>query len=138
MKVHTTNYCNTLIEVADDSPAICGTTPPTKGESPTVANIHFDLVSKHPYQYSSDDVAFRTFAVKKDLIESEMETARAAFFAKGQACMRCSPLTKRYGWGVHSNAEGKIALFGVESEEYERLLNDPAVDKVKAMRSSRK
>lgn len=138
MKIHTTNYRNTLIEVAEDSPVLCGTTPPTKGDSRSVANIQFDLVSKHPYQYTSDDVVFQTFAVKNDLIENELETARAQFFAKGQPCLRCSPLTKRYGWGVHSNAEGKIALFGVESEEYEQLLNDPAVEKVKAMRSARK
>ncbi|MFZ4456374.1 MAG: DUF6157 family protein [Bacteroidales bacterium] len=138
MKTHTTNYRNTLIEVADDSSATCGTTPPIKGDSPSIANIQFDFVSKHPYEYTSDDVVFETFAVKNELIESELESARTLFFSKGQACLRCSPLSKRYGWGVHSNAEGKIAIFGVESEEYERLLNDASVEKVKAMRSTRK
>ena len=48
-----------------------------------------------------------------------------------------SPLAKRYGWGIHNNAEGKIALIAIESPEYEQLLNDPRITKIKAFRSTR-
>lgn len=51
--------------------------------------------------------------------------------------MRCSPLTKTYGFGVHNNAEGKIALIPVESQEYQNFLKDESVEKVKAMRSKK-
>jgi hypothetical protein len=40
-------------------------------------------------------------------------------------------------WGIHNNAEGKIALIAVESPEYKRLMNDPRTTKIRAFRSSR-
>ncbi|OYU82415.1 MAG: hypothetical protein CFE24_15615, partial [Flavobacterium sp. BFFFF2] len=67
----------------------------------------------------------------------EMATARKAFFSKGQACFRASPLTKRYAWGIHSNSEGKIALIAAGTDEYEKLINDPNLKKYKAMKSKR-
>jgi hypothetical protein len=56
---------------------------------------------------------------------------------KGHPHLRVSPLAKRYGWGIHNNAEGKIALIALESPEYPRLLKDPRTSKVKAFRSKR-
>lgn len=137
MKTHTTNYTNTFIEVADDSPAHFGEIPPTKGDAKSVANIQFDMIKKHPYQYSSDDVVFQSYAIKKDLAPTEFQTERELFFSKGQPCLRASPLTKRYGWGVHHNAEGKVAVFGVDSEEYKKFVTDKNLTIVKAMRSKR-
>ena len=138
MKTHTTNYQNTFIEVAADSPAAGGEMPPVKGDAKTVANIQFDMVSKNPYKFTSDDVLFQVYAERKDLTESELEEARKEFFSKGQPCMRASPLTKRYGWGIHNNEEGKIAMFGVDSDEYKKLSEDKALTVVKAMKSSKK
>lgn len=137
MKIHTTNYENTFILVADDTPATEGQCPPMKENNKTVANIQFELISKNPYQFTSDDVLFKVFAERQDLTESELDEARKQFFSKGQACMRASPLTKRYGWGVHNNSEGKIALYPVGSEAYEQFKNDEKITVVKAMKSSK-
>lgn len=137
MKVHTTNYFDTFIAIADDSPSGNGEIPPLKGDSKTVANRQFELVSKNPYKYTSDDILFQVFADKNDLTESEYQEARANFFCKGQACFRASPLTKRYGWGVHFNQEGKMALYSSESQEYKRFIEDESLKIVKAMKSSR-
>lgn len=136
MKTHTTNYTNTFIEVAEDCPAKQGEVPPVKGEK-TIANLQFDMIYDHPYEYTSDDVVFHCYAVKNKLKKSELKEAREQFFSKGQACLRCSPLTKRYGFGVHSNAEGKVALFPIESKEYKQFSKDKKLEKVKAMRSKR-
>ena len=136
MKVHTTNYENTLIAIADDCPVKAGEVPPLKGDSRSVANIQFDMLIEHPYQYTSDDVLFRVYAERNQLSASAMEKAREQFFSKGQPCLRCSPLTKRYGWGVHSNAEGKVALYACDSKEYQKLLKD-AGQVVKAMKTKR-
>jgi hypothetical protein len=138
MKVHTTNYQNTFIEVAEDCPLTSGEIPPVKGENKTIANIEFEMISKHPYQYSSDDVLFQVFADKNDLTKSEFTEARKQFFSKGQACLRASPLTKRYGWGIHNDENGKIALYGMETPEYKKLSTDKNIKVVKAMRTSRK
>lgn len=135
MKVHTTNYENTLIEVADDCPAAGGEIPPMKGDGKTVAAMQYEMISKNPYKFTSDDVIFQVFADRKDLTESELEEARKQFFSRGQACMRASPLTKRYGWGVHADEDGKIALYACDSPEYKQLKED--LQTVKAMKSRR-
>ena len=137
MKVHTTNYENTFIAGAEDSPATSGEVPPVKGDTKTVANIAFEMVSKNPYQFTSDDVLFHVYAERKDLTESELEEARKVFFSKGQPCMRASPLTKRYGWGIHNDEKGRIAMYAVGTEEYEKLSEDKNIKVVKAMRSGK-
>ncbi len=137
MKVHTTNYKDTFIEVADDCPATSGEIPPTKGGAKTVANIQFDMISKNPYKYTSDDILFQVLADRNDLTKSEYKEAREKFFSKGQPCFRTSPLTKRYGWGVHSDKDGKIAIFGVESADYKKFSTDKNLTLVKAMKSSK-
>lgn len=135
--MHTTNYFNTLIEIAEDCPAIQGEAPPLKGTKKSVANLQFEMLHKHPYDYTSDDVLFAVFAARKEISAEDLAVQQHLFFSKGQPCFRASPLTKRYGWGVHSNADGKIALFDVESEEYHQLVEDETVTKKKAMRSKR-
>ena len=137
MKQHTTNYQNTFITIAEDSTATEGEIPPVKTDKKTVANIQFDMVSKHPYKFTSDDVLFQVYAERKDLTEGEMEEARKDFFSKGQACLRASPLTKRYGWGIHHDQNGKIAMYGYGTREYEKFAEGEELKVVKAMKSSK-
>jgi Family of unknown function (DUF6157) len=137
MKVHTTNYYNTFIQIADDCPISNGETPPTKAAARTVANIQFEMVSKSPYAFTADDILFQVFADKNDLTESEYPAARAQFFSKGQPCFRASPLTKRYGWGVHYDQDGKMAIYGADSPEYEAFSTDKTLKVIKAMKSSK-
>lgn len=137
MKVHSTNYRNAFIEIADDCPLTNGEIPPEKGDAKTVANLQFEMVMNNPYKYTSDDVLFTVFAERNDIPESERPAAREKFFSKGQACFRASPLTKRYGWGVHFDQDGKMALYARESEAYERFVNDKSLLVVKAMKSKR-
>ena len=137
MKTHSTNYQNTFIEVAKDCTADIGEMPPVKGDKKSVANYQFDLLYENPYQYTSDDIFFQVYATRKELLPADLEAERAIFFSKGQPCFRASPLTKRYGWGIHSNENGKVAMYAVESEEYQKFVADDSVKKVKAMRSKR-
>lgn len=137
MDMHTTNYYDTLIEVADDCPVNVAVVPPLRGDKKSVANLQFDMVVPHPYQFTSDDVLFEVYAQRQDLTDSEKEEARSKFFSKGQPCFRASPLPKRYGWGVHSDAAGKIALVGIESDDYRKLVNDKNLQRTKAMRSKK-
>jgi len=133
----TTNYYNTLIIIAEDCPATVAVVPPVKEHTSTVANLQFEMIGNHPYQYTSDDVVFQVYAVKNHISKSDMKAARDVFFSRGQACLRCSPLCKRYGWGIHSDAEGKVALYAVDSKEYSDLLQQDGIKLVKAMRSKK-
>jgi len=137
MKIHTTNYTNTFIEVAEDCPAVKGEVPPMKGNTETVAGIQHDMISKNPYKYTSDDILFRVYAKRNDLAESELEEARKQFFSKGQPCFRASPLTKRYGWGIHCDQNGKVAMYSYGTEAYDKLLNNKEIKILKAMKSAR-
>lgn len=136
MKVHTTNYFNTFIEVAEDTKTDCGTKPAAK-EKKTVAEMQYELIVKNPYKYTSDDILFKVFADRNDLTKAEYKQAREQFFSKGQACLRASPLTKTYGFGIHFDSDGKIAIYGVETPEYEKYIADKNLKKVKAVRSKR-
>lgn len=137
MKLHSTNYTNTFIKIAEDCPAVKAEIPPVKGDAKTAANIQFDMVYHHPYKYTSDDVLFEVFAIKNELKKSEHKKERETFFSKGQPCFRASPLTKRYGWGVHYNQEGKMALVPLESAAYKKLTNDTNLAILKAMKSTK-
>ena len=134
--IHTTNYKNTFIAVADDCPVKAAEVPPVKSAK-TVANLQFEMVSENPYKYTSDDVLFHCYATKNEIPKSEWKEAREVFFSKGQACFRASPLTKRYGFGVHANEEEKIALYPMESKEYKTFSKDKKLQVVKAMKSKR-
>lgn len=136
--MHSTNYFNTLIEIAEDCPTDEGVMPPLKGEKKSVANLQFEMLYEHPYQHTSDDVLFAVFATRKGFDQVDWAAQREQYFSKGQPCFRASPLTKRYGWGVHSDKEGKIAIYGADTPEYSRLVEDDSVQKVKAMRTKRK
>jgi hypothetical protein len=136
-KIHTTNYKDTFIEVAEDCPVNAAEIPPEKTTGKTLATIQFEMVSENPYKFTSDDVLFHCYAVKNEVPKSELKEARELFFSKGQACFRCSPLTKRYGFGVHANEKEKIALYPMESKEYKAFLKDKKLQKVKAMKSKR-
>ena len=135
MKVHTTNYINTFIEVAEDCPAPAGEIPPQKPGIQSVANIQYQLISTHPYQFTSDEVLVQVYAKRNGLVPAELDAVRKELFSKGQPCMRSSPLAKRYGWGFHHNQEGKIAIVAVNTEAYKKLSADPGLKKLKAMRS---
>lgn len=132
-----TNYFNTFIQVAEDCAAGAGQAPAVREGEPTVARLQYDMLSGHDYVLTSDDVLFAVHAAKHDVPPAEQARARAAFFARSQACLRSSPLAKRYGWGIHFDWEGRIALYGRETAEYERLASDWTVRQLKAMRSRR-
>ncbi|GAB3297902.1 DUF6157 family protein [Pseudoclavibacter terrae] len=133
----TTNYTSTFIQIADDCPVDEAEAPPESAKGPTVASLQHKLVSEHPYEYTSDDVLFETYAVRNAIPAEEREAARAAFFAKDQACLRASPLGKRWGWGIHSDGEARIALVPLGTDEYEEKAGDESLKQLKAMRSKR-
>lgn len=125
----TTNYYNAFISVAEDCPIDKAEVPPVK-EPKSVAQIEYEMLVAHPYEHTSDDVLYAANGERRGM-------SREEFFSKGQPCLRSSPLTKRYGWGVHSNEEGKIAIYPVESDEYATYADDVKLKQLKGMRSKR-
>ena len=138
------DYVDTFIAVADDSTATRGTVPPSTEGNPSVAARTFHMVAEHPYRFTSGDVIFTVFADRRGIPEQERAAARREFYSRSQACLRSSGLGKRYGWGIRADADGRIALVGVETPEYaefvsgrRRSASGSPVKLTKAMRSSR-
>lgn len=131
------NYSSSFIQVADDCPTDTAEQLPTGGRAPTVAALQYALIAQHPYELTSDDVLFEVYAIRQGITAAERAGAREAFWAKGQPCLRSSPLGKRYGWGIHYDANSRVALVPLGSDEYQALAADPTVKQLKAMRSKR-
>ncbi|MCH9809095.1 MAG: hypothetical protein K0U74_15325 [Alphaproteobacteria bacterium] len=138
---HTTNYSNVFISVAEDCPATSGEVPPERGGKPTVAGLQYAMIADSPYKHTSDEIVFATSAVGRALNAKASKAERQAkwdqFFSKGQACLRASSLGKKFGWGIHSDERGRVAIYAVGSSEYESLAGDINLRQLKAMRSKR-
>ncbi len=116
------NYVNTLIAVAPDCPVTEALPPPRRGTKASVAQIEFELLSKNPYGYTQEEVLWRTHVRHKGLSRAEAtRAARSSFLSRPQPCLRSSPLAKRYGWGLHFDREGKVAMVAIESRKYASL-----------------
>ena len=133
MPGRSTNYRETLILTAGDCPRRQGTVPARQG---SVAALQYQLLAKARYRLTSDDLLWRV-ALLRDGSLSDTPEDRERYFASDRACLRASPLVKSYGWGIHHDREGRIALVGCESDDYRRLERDPAVTKLAGLRSRR-
>jgi len=100
-ELHTINYFDTFIEVADDCKVSAGEIPVIRNNKKTLAYLQFECISENPYRFTSVDIIIRVYAEKNALVKSEYTNALQQFFSKGQACFRASPLTKQFSWGVH-------------------------------------
>jgi hypothetical protein len=135
------NCVETMIRVSLDSPTQTAIIPTSKDGKKTVAVLEFELLMGEPYTYTQDKVQFAVHAMHKNISDAELEAhlidLYAAFVAKPRACFRASPLPKKYGWGVHYDDQGRIALHAVNSPEYQRLTQLEGTKQLLAMRSSR-
>lgn len=137
------NYYQTLIAVAEDCPVRESVAPPKKDGRLTAAVVQYEMLSANPYVFTQEEVLFQTWLQRQDLPENlpteEVNRLRQAFFSKPQACLRSSPLPKRYGWGLLFDQEGRVALCPMESQEYKDILNgkNKEIQILKALRSKR-
>ncbi|WP_462410252.1 DUF6157 family protein [Neobacillus sp. Marseille-QA0830] len=131
------SYKNTFIKVSEDSVVDSAIIPLPRNNKPTIATIEYDLISNNPYKYTQEDVQFQTYLIKSQIQSEQLDEIREQFFQKPKACFRASPLVKKYGWGIHYDNEGKVAIYDVNSEGYERFLNSDQITLIKGMRSKR-
>ena len=92
MKTHTTNYTNTLIEIAEDSPVPKAVIPVVKNEKKTIANYQFEKLTKKPLQYTSDKLLFEIFAERNGISPSEFEKRNSNSFQNDK------PVCERHLW----------------------------------------
>ena len=139
------NYFDTFIAVAEDTKATAAIVPELRGGKKTVALMQFEMLSDS-FAYTQEEVLFDVWLARQgdagtldldSISDDERASIRETFFAKGQACLRASPLTKAYGWGVIFDEEGRAALCAMESAEYAAHSANPDLTVTRAMRSKR-
>lgn len=135
------NPVNQFIQIAPDCPLQTAIVPEDKGGKKSIAAIEYQLLSDRPYGYTLEELKFAVHTIHKQIPFAELEAHRQqlwqAFFTKPCACMRASPLTKKYGWGAHYDEHGKIAIHAVESQAYRDFVEAENIKKYFAMRSKR-
>jgi hypothetical protein len=116
---------NTFVLVAPDCPATSAVVPVAKGTSAPVHLIQYQLLTAKPYTLTLEDLIFETHVRRMGISKAEAKgraaEIRAELFSKPYACMRASALPKKYGWGVHYDAAGRLALYAMESDTYRRF-----------------
>lgn len=132
--MHSTNYRETFIAVSPDSRVERARVPAKAG---SVAYLQWQMISANPYRLTSDDVLFAVHAERNGIPEANRAAARAEFFSRGQPCLRASPLVKSHGWGIHHDAEGRVAVFAVETSDYAALVERDGMTVIEGMRSKR-
>jgi len=134
------SYENTLVHVAPDSRLEAAQEPPGRAGAKTVAGWQYHFLAAYPYQLTERELYFKVHCARQGISATEAlerkDEIMATVFARPQACMRASPLPKNYGWGVHYDEKGRIALVAMESQVY-RNLAASALKQVYAMRSKR-
>jgi hypothetical protein len=103
--------------------------------------LEYELIHAKPYKLTQEEVQFLVHVQRSGISATELKSQKTKlwkqFFSKPMACMRTSPLAKNYGWGLHFNAQGKVALVAMECTQYKRLAADRSIQQTRAMRSKR-
>jgi hypothetical protein len=114
-----TGYTNTFITIAPDCPT-AESVPPANPAS--IAGLEYALLMESPYGLTGDELIFAVYLRHKKIDRrTNLDVVKAAVFSKPHPCLRASMLPKRYGWGVHYDERGRIALYGAETNEYRRF-----------------
>ena len=133
------DYIDTFIHVAPDCPLRAAALPLARGGKKTVPLLEYEMIAPAPYTHTQPEVLFEVWRRHQGLplTRAARKAQREAFFSRPHACMRASALPKKYGWGLHFDHAGRVALVPVESAQYRKLAADQTLQQLAAMRSKR-
>jgi len=114
---------NSLITIASSSLPY-SKKPVSKNQKITVTTTLFDVLINHPYQYKQSEVFYEVHItrLKKDPNSLKMESYK----------LQRSELCSLWGWGIHGDSKGRLALIPVESKKYVELVTNGSVKKKNA------
>lgn len=100
-----------LILVAEDTQAIKAQEPPNSRIPKTIVRIAYEVLSEEDYKYSEAEYHYEVHVKRREKEDLKIHNYN----------IKRSPLLQKYGWGIHRNTEGKLALVAMESERYSEL-----------------
>jgi hypothetical protein len=99
-----------IILVAEDCPISSSEAPPL-GDKKTIARIDYEVLIENPYVFNEREFFKKVHYEQRKRFDLKIETYN----------IKRSSVVQTYGWGVHRNREGKLALIPMESAEYKKL-----------------
>ncbi len=134
------SYKDTFITVAPDCPVNKAEIPVSNRVKKPLHIIQYELLTKNPYKFDHNELVFEVYLIREGLeniSEAERKEVWEKLFSKGHPCLRASALTKRYGFGAHYDKNGKIAIYPMESDQYQKFVNNQSIKKLAGMRRKR-
>ena len=101
-----------LILVAEDS-KVDKAFKPHKSNPKTIARITFEVLIENPYKYTEEELRIEVHVVRRKRKDLKLDSYN----------IKRSPLLQKYGWGIHRDQDGKLALISVNSDKYNNLKN---------------
>ncbi|MES2794182.1 MAG: DUF6157 family protein [Planctomycetota bacterium] len=134
-------YISTLIRTAPDCPVESAVVPVGQRGKKSIPQIEYELLAAQPYFYTQPELLFATHVQRLELGPDELAARQTElwdeFFSRSRACLRASMLPKKYGWGLHFDAAGRIGLVAMESPQYRAFNKQAGLKTLLAMRNSR-
>ena len=115
--------------VSEDCPVKKGT-PPVSRKADAIAIIYYEELITNPYKYTYDELKHQVHIVRRGKKNGELKLENYL--------IRRNQLVRDWGWGIHIDRNGKLALVGSETSKYKQLVNDPTVEKKRAYRINKK
>lgn len=135
------SYIRTFVRVSPDCPVTTSEIPLPKNGQKTAHLLQYELLTSAPYTYNHESLIYAVYVIRQglsqDVIDRDGEKIWTELFSKGHPCLRASALIKRYGFGAHYNEAGKIALYAMESPEYQSLSTDKDIKQLAGMKTKR-
>jgi len=110
IKEHRRTKQEELIEVAEDYVEKFSEEPPDVVPK-TITRLEYELLITNPYKFTEREFFYEVHVVHRKRADLKIETYQ----------IKRSPLVKSFGWGIHRNQEGKLALVPLESDRYKEL-----------------
>lgn len=132
-------YYDTFIAIAEDCP-LTESKLPKERPKPTVAQLQYEMLADHPFEFTMEDVLFEVWFARQDfedLAPDERRAIRTEFLSAPMACLRASPLSKTHGFGFAFDSDGRVAMVPVESADYADYAARVDLAQTRAMRSKR-
>ncbi len=115
-----------LIEVAEDYQGKYAQEPPD-GPHKTIPRYEYELLIADPYKYTERELFEQVHVVQRNRPHLKIDSYN----------IKRSPLVQSFGWGIHRNPEGKLALVALESNRYKELQGSKSVTCTKSYRKNK-
>src|SRR4030042_5249731 len=99
-----------LVKIAEDCPVVQAVEPPD-GEKKTIPRVEYETLKENPYKFTEKEFFYEVNAIRRNKAGLKLENY----------LIRRSLLPRVYGWGIHINEQGKLALVAMESSRYREL-----------------